>query len=282
MKNYLIRISYDGSGFHGWQEQPGLRTVQGALQEAIKSVTGQDIQVWGTSRTDAGVHALDQCCNFKAKLGIPTDRIKTAVNNMLSDGKYGEGSKVSDLIVNSVYEVDDDFNARFNCTSKTYKYIISQGKENVFRRNYCYNVSKTNCGTDKTGHDIYKGELDVDAMNEAAKAFIGTHDFAAFQSAGGTLRETTVRTIMESSVETYVGTCDKAVLPVCCGDIVFSVRGDGFLYNMVRIMTGTLVEVGKGKIKAGDLKEIIESKDRTRAGHTAPPCGLYLAKVFFD
>ena len=255
MKNYLLKLEYDGSAFHGWQEQKGQRTVQGTLQEALAAVCNQEITVAGTSRTDAGVHALMQCCSFKADIGIPTENLPKALNNMLSGGRYGEGSKGSDLRVLSAEEMPEDFHARFNCKGKTYKYLISNGEADVFRRNYCYNVDS--------------GELNVTAMNEAAKHFIGTHDFAAFQSTGGTPRETTVRTIFDARVEQ-------------AGDIIFSVTGDGFLYNMVRIMTGTLIEVGLGKIAPDQVAEIIESADRTKAGHTAPPCGLYLAEVFFD
>ena len=281
MKNYLLKLEYDGSSFHGWQEQVGLRTAQGAVQDALTAVCGKEIAVSGTSRTDAGVHALMQCCSFKADIGIPTENIPKAVNNMLSGGRYGEGSKGSDIRVLSAEEMPDDFHARFDCKWKTYEYVISTGVPNVFRRNYCYNVDS--------------GSLDVDAMREAAKCLVGTHDFVAFQAAGGTPRETTVRTIYEADVQVIENAnagfkhseglsvnATTLALPVLAGDIVFSVTGDGFLYNMVRIIVGTLVEVGLGKISPSDIPAIIESKDRTKAGHTAPPCGLYLAEISFD
>lgn len=278
MKNYLLKIEYDGSAFHGWQEQKGQRTVQGTLQEALAAVCNQEITIAGTSRTDAGVHALMQCCSFKADIGIPTENLPKALNNMLSGGRYGEGSKGSDLRVLSAEEMPEDFHARFNCKGKTYKYLISNGEADVFRRKYCYNVDSST--------------IDVETMNEAAKRFIGTHDFAAFQSTGGTPRETTVRTIFDAKVE-QVATgvvanaagpehVDEKGLPIRHGDIIFSVTGDGFLYNMVRIMTGTLIEVGLGKIAPDKVAEVIAGADRTKAGHTAPPCGLYLAEVFFD
>ena len=256
MKNYLLKLEYDGSLFHGWQEQRNLRTVQGTLQEALAAVCGQEIAVSGTSRTDAGVHALGQCCSFTADIGIPTENLPKALNNMLSGGRYGEGSKGSDVRVLSAEEMPEDFHARFSCKGKRYKYLINCGEQSAFRRNYCYTIDAD--------------ELDITAMQEAAKHLVGTHDFAAFQAAGGTPRETTVRTIYDARVEE------------ADGDIVFWVRGDGFLYNMVRIMTGTLIEVGLGKIKPEDISEIIASCDRTNAGHTAPACGLYLAEIFFD
>jgi len=280
MKNYLLKLEYDGSVFHGWQEQRNLRTVQGEIQEALSQVCGLEISVNGTSRTDAGVHALMQCCSFNADIGIPTENLPKAINNMLSGGRYGEGSKGSDLRVISAEEVPEDFHARFSCKGKTYKYIISCNEPSAFRRNYIYNLDAR--------------EIDIDAMNAAAKRLVGTHDFAAFQAAGGTPRETTVRTIFDAGFTTWgdstnaakiSGTDECALptkLPARMGDIVFSVTGDGFLYNMVRIIVGTLIEVGLRKKSHNIVSEIIESCDRTKAGHTAPACGLYLAKVFFD
>jgi len=275
MKNYLLKLEYDGSAFHGWQEQKELRTVQGAIQEALFQVCGKEISVNGTSRTDAGVHALMQCCSFSADIGIPTENLSKALNNMLSGGRYGEGSKGSDLRVVSAEEVPEDFHARFSCKGKTYKYLISCSSPSAFRRNYCYNLDAKS--------------LDIDAMNEAAGKLVGTHDFAAFQAAGGTPRETTVRTIFDAGFTVAVSASGigetenyKTGIPAREGDIVFSVTGDGFLYNMVRIIVGTLIEVGLGKKTPEDVSEIIASCDRTKAGHTAPACGLYLAEVFFD
>ena len=276
MKNYLLKIEYDGSAFHGWQEQRNLRTVQGEIQDALSSVCGQEIQVSGTSRTDAGVHALMQCLSFKADIGIPVENLARALNNMLSGGRYGEGSKGSDVRVISAEEVPDDFHARFSCKGKTYKYLISCNAPSAFRRNYVYNLDAE--------------KLDVAAMREAARHIVGTHDFEAFQAAGGTPRETTVRTVYGVEVS-HVGECEKKndfdkatvnCIPAFENDIVISVTGDGFLYNMVRIIAGTLIEVGLGKISPDELSKIIESKDRTTAGHTAPACGLYLAEIYFD
>ncbi|MBP3815938.1 MAG: tRNA pseudouridine(38-40) synthase TruA [Firmicutes bacterium] len=255
MKNVLLTIEYDGSAFHGWQEQPGLRTVQGVLQDALSTVLGFDVKVNGTSRTDAGVHALGQCLSFSGEFGIPTENIPLAVNNVLSKGRTGGGTIPGDIRVLECKEVPLDFHARFDCKKKTYRYVLNQGKPNVFRRNYCYYVD---------------GPLDVENMERAGKLIEGTHDFACFQSAGGNPRESTVRTVYELKVHK-----DKE-------DIVIQVTGDGFLYNMVRIIVGTLVEVGQGKREASDITEIISSGDRSMAGHTAPAQGLYLSKIYFD
>lgn len=280
-----MTVTYDGSLFHGWQMQSGLRTVQGELQDALLKVTGQEIILAGTSRTDAGVHAIMQCMSFKADLGIPTEKLPKALNNMLCGGRYGEGSKGSDVRVLAVEEMPEDFHARFDCKGKTYRYVFSQTDPNVFRKNYCYYVDG----------DSSDRALDINAMKEAASYLVGTQDFEAFQSSGGTPRETTVRTVFQADIveaEDVLTESKAAVYPhnsyffdamiVRPGDMVFCVTGDGFLYNMVRIMAGTIIEVGLGKIKPDELPEIIESKDRSKAGHTAPACGLYLYKIYFD
>ena len=254
-KNVLLTLEYDGSAFHGWQEQESVATVQGTLQDALKEVTGLDIKVSGTSRTDAGVHALGQCCSFKADLGIPIERLPLALNNMLSGGRNGAGSKVGAIRVLSAVEVEEDFHARFNCVGKTYKYLISSATPSVFTRDRCYYVD---------------GPLDEEAMKRAAEHIKGAHDFAAFQAAGGTPRETTVRTISAIEIDSLND------------DVVIAVTGDGFLYNMVRIIVGTLIEVGQGRRNPETIKETIESLDRSKAGHTAPAEGLYLAEIFFD
>ena len=156
-RNILLTIEYDGSAFHGWQYQPGLRTVQGVLQEALSKVLGSDIQVNGTSRTDAGVHALGQCCSFAGDFGIPTENIKDAVNNVLSEGRTGAGTKPGDVRIIDCKEVPEDFHARFDCKGKTYRYLINVGEPDIFRRNYCYYV------------DAGRGTLlDLDSMREAA------------------------------------------------------------------------------------------------------------------
>jgi tRNA pseudouridine38-40 synthase len=257
-RNFLLTIEYDGSGFSGWQRQPDVRTAQGELEAVLSHVMGKSIQVNGTSRTDAGVHALGQQASFHGEFGIPTDRIRTAVNNLLAGkgGGYGKLGRVGDMRIVKVEEKPAEFHARFDSLGKRYRYIIGNGPDvDIFRRNYAYQITDP---------------LDEAAMQEAALHIMGTHDFACFQASGGNERETTVRTIYSLTVKRQGN------------DVVLEVTGDGFLYNMVRIITGTLVEVGLGKRKPEELAAVIESCDRRKAGHTAPAEGLYLVEVFYD
>ena len=253
-KNILLTLEYDGSCFHGWQEQPREKTVQGTLQEALEVVLGSAVKVAGTSRTDAGVHALGQCCSFKTEAGIPVERLPLAVNNVLCGGRNGAGSKVGVIRVLSAREMPSDFHARFDCKGKTYKYLLSEEEPRAFSRNYCYYI---------------EGDLSVEAMRKAAEVIVGTHDFAGFQSAGGNPRESTVRTIESIDIKRRGK------------QVIVAVTGDGFLYNMVRIIVGTLVEVGLGKKSCESVKDAVEKSDRSLAGHTAPAEGLYLAEIYF-
>ena len=278
-RNVLLTITYDGSTFHGWQKQPGKRTVQGCLEQTMTRLFDREIQLSGTSRTDAGVHAYGQRASFKADLGIPTEKIALVVNNALCAREGSEsgrgGFAKAPIRILKAEEVPPDFHARFNSKGKRYIYKICAGTDEalagtdeaqlslVFERNYVYHL-----GT----------RLDVDAMNEAAKHFEGEHDFKSFEASGGNPRETTVRRMFAASVtETAVPADGSGGLQ----RIEFSIEGEGFLYNMVRIMTGTLVEVGQGKRAPEDIEAIIEAGDRQEAGHTAPPNGLYLAEVFY-
>lgn len=254
VKNILLTIEYDGSYFSGWQRQPEVRTGQGAIEEALEKLLGQKVQLNGTSRTDAGVHAHGQRASFQGEFGIPTSRIQKALNDMLASGESYRG-KSAPIRIKKVEEVPVDFHARFNCVGKKYQYRINTSKEpDIFKRNYEYQLGE---------------ELDLEAMRQALKFIKGTHDFEAFQASGGTPRETTVRTIFGAAIATK-------------GDeIIFQIAGDGFLYNMVRIIVGTLVQVGRGKISPEEVEKIIESKDRQNAGFTAPAEGLYLEEVYY-
>ncbi len=254
-RNLLLTIEYDGSEFFGWQRQPDKRTVQGELERVLSKVCATPIQINGTSRTDAGVHALGACASFKGDYGIPTDKLKLVVNNILAGGK-NLAAQVGDVRILDVKEMPMDFHARFDAKGKKYRYVISNsGDLDIFRRKYCYQVQQP---------------LDVEAMIAASKHIVGTHDFASFQSAGGQERETTVRTVYSLEVAKQGD------------DVIIEIAGDGFLYNMVRIIAGTLVEVGLGKRQSDDLIEIIESVDRTKAGHKAPAEGLYLVEVYYQ
>ena len=277
-KNILLTIEYDGSVFHGWQRQPEALTVQGILEEALSTVCGKPVEINGTSRTDAGVHAYGQRASFKGDFGIPTERIAYAVNNALLSDKWGEAAGAVRIL--KAEDVSPDFHARFDSKGKTYVYkIYNMPEMDVFRRNYCHHIPD---------------ELDVEAMQQAAKLIEGTHDFKCFEAAGGQERETTVRTISGITVERGNRTGSGAERAGDGSDaeraeggrgedgyVNIRVTGDGFLYNMVRIITGTLAEVGLGKRSPEEMTEIIEGKDRTKAGHTAPPQGLYLEQIYY-
>ena len=257
-RNFLLTIEYDGSGFSGWQRQPDVRTAQGQLEEVLSHVMGKPVLINGTSRTDAGVHALGQQASFSGEFGIPTDRIQMAVNNLLAGkgGGFGKLGRVGDMRITKVEEKPADFHARFDSLGKRYRYIIGNGPDvDIWRRKYAYQITE---------------RLDEKAMQEASLYIVGTHDFACFQAAGSNERETTVRTIYSLTVKRQGD------------DVILEVTGDGFLYNMVRIITGTLVEVGLGKRKPEELAAVIKSCDRRNAGHTAPAEGLYLAEVFYE
>ena len=273
----LLTIAYDGSTFHGWQKQPGERTVQGYLEQTMSRLFDREIQLSGTSRTDAGVHAFGQRASFRTDIGIPTEKLALVVNNALCAREGHEsgrgGFAKSPIRILKAEEMPADFHARFDSKGKRYVYRICAGcgetderlntdevqRSLVFERNYVYHVNE---------------RLDSAAMDEAAKRFEGEHDFKSFEASGGNPRETTVRKMLRAGVR-------EAGKEGELQRIEFSIEGDGFLYNMVRIMTGTLVEVGRGKRRPEEISEIIEAADRQRAGHTAPPGGLYLAEVFY-
>lgn len=245
MRNLLFKISFDGSSFHGWQIQNDLRTVQGELKKAFFELTNEDVVINGCSRTDAGVHAKEYFFNVKTDSTIPAESFPVALMTKLTP----------EILVVSCVQVDDDFNAQFNALSKEYEYIFLNTK------NLSPFMYKKVC------HYKYN-ELDASLLNDACQHFLGEHDFSAFCASGATV-VSKVRTIYSASVRRE-------------GDLViFKVRGNGFLYNMVRIMAGTLLYVAEGKINAGDIPSIIKSGDRKKAGITVIPDGLYLNKVFY-
>lgn len=254
-KNILLTIEYDGTGFKGWQRQPEIRTVQGELERVLSYACREEITINGTSRTDAGVHALGQRATFTMNSGLPVEKLPKVVNNLLCGGMHSL-HPVGDVRIVEAREVGENFHARFDSRGKKYRYIIRNTAEpDIFSRNYCYQVPQP---------------LDTQAMKKAAEYIVGTHDFKCFQAAGGEEKETTVRTIHSLTIHRDGN------------NVIIEVAGDGFLYNMVRIITGTLVEVGLGKKKAEDTGAVIESKDRRRAGHTAPAEGLYLVEVYYE
>lgn len=262
----MLTISYDGSGFFGWQRQPDRITVQGYLEKVMSSVFKMPIVLNGTSRTDAGVHALGQRASFKADIGIPVERIPRVLNNALSGREKGAYA-ISPIRIVDAEEMPTDFHARFDARGKKYIYRIKNTDSvDLFHRNYVYHVDRP---------------LDLVAMKRAAEKLKGTHDFKSFESAGGNPRETTVRTIFDVTVSAAQPQPDN-LREGFAGDVEIHVSGDGFLYNMVRIITGTLVDIGTGKMAPDEMRSIIERKERAAAGHTAPPYGLYLAEVYYN
>jgi tRNA pseudouridine38-40 synthase len=255
-KNVLIKIEYDGTDFRGWQIQPGLRTVQGEIEHVLRYIAGEEVRIHGTSRTDAGVHALGQCASFEWNSNMPVEKLPEVMNRRFGAGGEGRSGAPGDIRIVSAEVMPDDFHARYSCRGKTYRYVIDKTGD-IFVRNCAFQ---------------YPGaaELDIEAMREAASHIVGTHDFKCFETAGGTPRETTVRTVTKLEI-----TEDEK-------SVIIEISGDGFLYNMVRIITGTLVEVGAGKRRSSDLPGVIESRSRANAGFTAPPQGLYLKEIYFE
>ena len=244
MNNIKLTLEYDGTEYYGWQKQKEMKTIQGQLEEAIFIVTKEACEVTGSSRTDAGVHAKGFVANFKTNSKVPPERFREALNVKLPN----------DIVVIKSEKVEDDFHARYCAKGKTYEYyILNDQVPSALIRNQVYH---------------YKYDLDIEAMKEGAKQFIGTHDFAAFRTQGSSVKGT-IRTIFDVKVEKT----EKI--------IKISVSGDGFLYNMVRIIVGTLIEVGRGKTKPEDIKEIILKKDRKLAGFCVPAKGLFLKEVYY-
>lgn len=244
MRVYL-KIAYDGTGFHGWQFQEGQKTVEGTIRECLLALTKTPVETIGASRTDAGVHALGNVAVFDTEFSIPADRYSYALNDMLPD----------DIRILESKEVSKEFNPRFDAKRKTYEYRIFNGPVMLpTERLYAYH---------------YRGPIDVAAMSKAALHIEGEHDFTSLSSVHAQAK-TKVRTVMNCSVTGE-------------GDFVtISVTGNGFLYNMVRIIAGTLLDVGIGKISADAVSEIIEARDRTLAGRTLPPHGLKLIEIEYD
>lgn len=242
MRNIKLELRFDGAGYHGWQIQPNALTVQEAVSQAVSKITKENIKVFGCSRTDSGVHANYYVASFNTDSKIPEDKFAAAVNSMLPD----------DIVCIGASDMPQDFHAITSAKKKTYLYRIENSRiRDPFLAKHVWH---------------YSAKLDFESMCKAAKYFVGTHDFLAFAAAGFTAK-TTQRTIFNTELS-------KA------GDIIsFKITGDGFLYNMVRIITGTLLWVGIGKIKSEEIPEIIASKKRENAGITAPPDGLFLWEV---
>ncbi len=243
---YLITFSYDGSKFKGYQKQPRLKTVQGEIEKALKELSSKDISISGSGRTDAGVHALNQKAHFDLDMNITCDKLQKALNSLLSDYIY----------IKKVEEVADDFHARFNVSAKEYIYKINMGEYNPIEKDYIYQYNK---------------KLDLVEMERALKYLEGTHDFKSFSKADEE-KEDFTRTIIQTNLIRNVKDVNRFII---------SFLGTGFLRYQVRNMVGLLIEIGEGKRKSEDVLDILEAKDRRKAGITAPPEGLYLKDVFY-
>ncbi|MBQ4617925.1 MAG: tRNA pseudouridine(38-40) synthase TruA [Clostridia bacterium] len=245
MARIRLTLCYDGTAYHGWQVQPNAVTVQQVLQDAIERITGVRSGVTGCSRTDAGVHARMFCCAFDTASPLRGDKLCNALNAVLP----------RDVAVYEAEEVDEAFHPRYDAKGKRYVYHLHNGRHrDPFAEGYAWHV---------------RWPLDEQALDRAAKDLIGTHDFAAFCAAGSSV-EDTVRTVSHAAVTRE-------------GDrVTFSVEADGFLYNMVRIMVGTLHDMAAGKLPYDAIPAILQSGDRAAAGVTAPPHGLCLERVFYE
>lgn len=292
-RRILLRVAYDGTNYHGWQLQPNAATIEGELNRALCALTGEEIVVTGASRTDAGVHALGNVAVFDTTSRIPAEKFSYALNQRLPE----------DIVIQSSKQVADDFHPRHCDCRKTYEY-------DILNRTFPLPAYRN------TAYFLY-GTLDIEAMQKACQAFLGEHDFASFCAAGAQV-QTTVRTIYSLTVEcrplTEAGTpvspasgeavnaadgkhgeqvqqaqpeSGETAIPAAGGTnagsadqlLTIRVKGNGFLYNMVRIIAGTLVEVGRGHIKPEEVAGIIAAKDRAKAGPTAPARGLRLVEI---
>lgn len=242
MKKVALEVSYDGTNYAGFQRQNHQSSIQGELERALSQIAKVPVTVVGAGRTDAGVHALGQVVHFTTELNIPIEKWPLALKSFLPE----------DIIVRRAFAVGDDFHARYDAIGKRYRYQIDRGAvPHIFHRRFSYH---------------YPYPLDLKKMRDAASHFVGTHDFSAFCASGSSV-EDKVRTIYGITIEE-----DDVLLKI-------DLHGNGFLYNMVRIIVGTLLEVGIGKKEPAEIAEIIASKDRKRAGITVPPQGLILLKV---
>ncbi|HEV2386838.1 MAG TPA: tRNA pseudouridine synthase A [Candidatus Acidoferrales bacterium] len=272
MKNIKLTLAYDGTGFHGWQIQPGRETIQGALAEVAERLVGCRTPIHGAGRTDAGVHALGQVANFRANTRLGAEEFQRAFNALLPAA----------IRVVQAEEVEPRFHARWDAQSKIYQYRIHRGRVlGPFSRFYALH---------------YPFPLDEQAMTEAALAFEGEHDFTSFAASPGADADgkevNPVRVVLRSELvrrpardlEPPAGPLETLAIPAFSrskppDELVYVVHGRSFLRNMVRKIVGTLLEVGRGRLSPAELRELFEARDRSRSGPTVPPQGLYLAAV---
>ena len=245
MRNLKLIISYDGTEFQGWQTQPGFRTVQETIQKHLEKITNQKITLYASGRTDTGVHAIAQVANFRVDSNLSESKILLGLNALLPD----------DISISEITEVPYEFHSVKDAKKKHYRYVIRQaGISDPLTRKFCH---------------LVKQELDHEKMHKAAQQLIGTHDFRCFESEWPN-RTNSIRTIYRTSIN-RMGPW-----------IWFNIEGNGFLYNMVRAIAGTLIEIGRGHWPENKILELIELKERKYAGPTAPAKGLFLVRVSYE
>ncbi len=261
MRNVRLTLAYDGTDYVGWQVQPNGLSVQTVVERAIRELTGESVQLLAAGRTDSGVHALGQVANFRTGSAIPGEKMQLGLQSFLPD----------DVVVRDVADVPEDFHATYSAKKKRYRYIIHNSRvANPFVRRYAWQ---------------FRGDLDSPAMHAAAQTLLGTHDFRCFESHFPN-KATSVRTVLEATVGRYShwpvwsqpDSLERPLEPD--GEFIwFDIVADGFLYNMVRAIVGTLIQVGRRRWTAEDVSRIVAGQDRSQAGETAPAHGLYLVHV---
>ncbi|MGB9594735.1 MAG: tRNA pseudouridine(38-40) synthase TruA [Candidatus Poribacteria bacterium] len=257
MRNIKLTIEYDGTNYYGWQIQPKSNTIQGTLEFTLSKITKSKVDVIGAGRTDAGVHAVGQVANFKTESKMTPNEFKLALNSLLPH----------DIVINYAEEADESFHSRFDAISRTYHYtILNADTSSAFLRNYVY---------------LFQRPIDIDTMNEACKYLIGTHDFSSFASLGDSIHSS-IRTV--SLAEWRLLNIDSSIFGYESKHrlIRFYIKANAFLRGMVRAIVGTLLDVGTGKIQPEEVKEILELKDRTKAGSSLPAKGLCLVNVEYQ
>lgn len=262
-RNIRLKLAYDGTGYVGWQIQPNGVTVQEVLQNALRKVTGEATKVVAAGRTDSGVHALGQVANFRTACSIPTEKFPAALQSVLPH----------DIVIRAADDVAREFHATYRAVRKCYRYLIHLSERSLpFLRNYAWRIDR---------------ELDLQKMRKAAAHIVGKHDFRCFETRFPN-KATSVRTVEHLSLETkpvwdiWSGFDFEQQTPQTTGKddfLCLEISADGFLYNMVRAITGTLVDVGRGRFEPEQVARMIERGDRSLAGPTAPPQGLYLVSV---
>ncbi|MDD2627616.1 MAG: tRNA pseudouridine(38-40) synthase TruA [Clostridia bacterium] len=242
MRNVKLVIEYSGTGFFGWQKQPDKRTIQEEIEKTLECILKEKVELIGSGRTDAGVHAMGQVANFYTNKSIKCEELLMAVNSVIE----------KDITILSVEDVEIDFHSRKSAKEKHYRYVV--------------NNSKIHSALNQNREMLFKHDLDIEIMNVAKDNLIGKHNFAAFRAVGSSVCNTE-RTIYELKINKLGNR------------IIFDIVGSGFMYNMVRIIVGTLLDIGSGKLEASTIKNMIETGKRALGGQTVPPDGLYMVSV---